>query len=289
MLAKKPNGEYRFAIDYRKLNKITEPISFPIPTLNEVFDTLTDSKAQMFSLCDLRSGFHQIPPCPSTAEKASFITHQGVFTPTRLPFGLMNSPMCFQNLMSKCLKDLNWKIALVYIDDILIFSQNFDQHLDHLGQVFQTLRAANLKIHPGTCKFAAKEVKYLGHIVSRQGIKVDPSKFSAIETYPVPKNVRAFLGFAQFYRRYIKSFAQIALPQNKLLRKETELYWNEECNKAFHILQKALITAPVLAFAQFDKPFILAVDSSDESIGYWIQTARNIPLHMEVELYAMKN
>ena len=131
VLVKKPNGEYRFAIDYRELNKVTEPISFPIPTLNEVFDTLADSRAQIFSLCDLRSGFHQIPLCPSTAEKASFITHQGVFTPTRLPFGLMNSPMCSQNLMSKCLKDLNWKIALVYIDDILIFSKNFDQHLEH--------------------------------------------------------------------------------------------------------------------------------------------------------------
>ena len=262
----KINGEYRFAIDYRELNKITEPISFPIPTLNEVFDTLADSKAQIFSLCDLRSGFHQIPLCPSTAEKASFITHQGVFTPTRLPFGLMNSPMCFQNLMSKCLKTLNWKIALVYIDDILIFSQNFDQHLEHLGQVFQNLRAANLKIHPGKCKFAAKEVKYLGHIVSRLGIKVDPSKYSAIETYPVPKNVKnahAFLGVAQFYRKYIEGFAQIALPLNKLLRKDVKFEWSEDCNKAFQTLKTALITAPVLAFPQFDKPFILAVDSSD--------------------------
>ena len=121
VLCKKASGEYLFAIDYRELNKITEPMSFPIPTLNDVFDTLADSKAQIFSLCDLRSGFHQIPLCPSTAEKASFITHQGVFTPTRLPFGLSNSPMCFQNIMSKVLKDLNWKIALVYIDDILIF------------------------------------------------------------------------------------------------------------------------------------------------------------------------
>ena len=107
VLVKKRNGEYRFAIDYRELNKITEPISFPIPTITEVFDTLADSKAQTFSLIDLRSGFHQIGLCPSTAEKASFITHQGVFTPTRLQFGLKNSPMCFQNLMSKVLKDLN--------------------------------------------------------------------------------------------------------------------------------------------------------------------------------------
>ena len=271
VLVKKPNGEYRFAIDYRELNKITEPISFPIPTLDEVFDTLADSNPQIFSLCDLRSGFHQVPLCPSTAEKASFITHQGIFTPNRLAFGLRNSPSCFQNLMSRCLKDLNWKIALVYIDDILIFSQNFDQHLDHLGQVFQNLRAANLRIHPGKCKFAAREVKYLGHILSPKGIRVDPSKYSAIETYPVPKsvkNVRAFLGLAQFYRKYIKSFAQIALPLNKLLRKEVNFEWTEECNQAFLTLKKALITAPVLAFAQFDKPFILAVDASDESIGF---------------------
>ena len=133
------------------------------------------------------------------------------------------------------------------------------------------MRAANLRIHPGKCKFAAREVKYLGHILSPKGIKVDPSKYSAIETYPVPKNVknvRAFLGLAQFYRKYIKSFAQIALPLNKLLRKDVKFEWTEECNQAFLTLKKALITAPVLAFAQFDKPFILAVDASDESIGF---------------------
>ena len=271
VLVRKRNGEYRFAIDYRELNKITEPISFPIPTITEVFDTLADSKPQIFSLIDARSGFHQVPLCPSTAEKASFITHQGVFTPTRLQFGLKNSPMCFQNLMSKVLKDLNWKIALVYIDDILIFSKNFDEHLDHLDKVFQNLRAANLKIHPGKCRFAVQEIVYLAHRINSFGIKIDDSKYQAIETYPVPrnvKNVRAFLGMAQFYRRYIKSFATIALPLNKLLRKDTKFFWTEECQVAFETLKKALVTAPVLAFPQFDKPFILAVDASDESIGY---------------------
>ena len=271
VLVKKRNGEYRFAIDYRELNKITEPISFPIPMITEVFDTLADSKAQIFSLIDLRSGFHQVGLCPSTAEKASFITHQGVFTPTRLQFGLKNSPMCFQNLMSKVLKDLNWKIALVYIDDILIFSKNYDEHLEHLDKVFQNLRAANLKIHPGKCRFAVQEIVYLAHRINSFGIKIDDSKYQAIETYPVPKNVknvRAFLGVAQFYRRYIKSFATIALPLNKLLRKETKFVWTEECQVAFETLKRALVTAPVLAFPQFDKPFILAVDASDESIGY---------------------
>ena len=271
VLVKKRKGEYRFAIDYRELNKITEPISFPIPTITEVFDTLADSKAQIFSLIDLRSGFHQIGLCPSTAEKASFITHQGVFTPTRLQFGLKNSPMCFQNLMSKVLKDLNWKIALVYIDDILIFSKHFDEHLHHLDQVFQNLREANLKIHPGKCRFAVQEIVYLAHRINSFGIKIDDSKYQAIETYPVPKNVknvRAFLGMAQFYRRYIKSFATIALPLNKLLRKDSKFVWTEECQVVFETLKKALVTAPVLAFPQFDKPFILAVDASDESIGY---------------------
>ena len=271
VLVKKRNGEYRFAIDYRELNKITEPISFPIPTITEVFDTLADSKPQIFSLIDARSGFHQVPLCPSTAEKASFITHQGVFTPTRLQFGLKNSPMCFQNLMSKVLKDHNWKIALVYINDILIFSKNFDEHLHHLDQVFQNLRAANLKIHPGKCRFAVQEIVYLAHRINSFGIKIDDSKYQAIETYPVPKNiknVRAFLGMAQFYRRYIKSFATIALPLNKLLRKDSKFVWTEECQVAFETLKKALVTAPVLAFPQFDKPFILAVDASDESIGY---------------------
>ena len=173
--------------------------------------------------------------------------------------------------MSKVLKDLNWKIALVYIDDILIFSKNFDEHLDHLDKVFQNLRVANLRIHPGKCRFAVQEIVYLAHRINSFGIKIDDSKYQAIETYPVPrnvKNVRAFLGMAQFYRRYIKSFATIALPLNKLLRKDTKFVWTEECQVAFETLKKALVTAPVLAFPQFDKPFILAVDASDESIGY---------------------
>ena len=128
-----------------------------------------------------------------------------------------------------------------------------------------------MKIHPGKCRFAVQEIIYLAHRINSFGIKIDDSKYQAIETYPVPKNVknvRAFLGMAQFYRRYIKSFATIALPLNKLLRKDTKFVWTEECQVAFETLKRALVTAPVLAFPQFDKPFILAVDASDEYIGY---------------------
>ena len=138
--------------------------------------------------------------------------------------------------------------------------QIFDEHLGHLEQVFQNLRAANLKIHPGKCRFSVQEIVYLAHRINSFGIK-DDSKHQAIETYPVPrnvKNVRAFLGMAQFYRRYIKSFATIALPLNKLLRKDSKFVWTEDCQVAFETLKKALVTAPALAFPQFDKPFILS-------------------------------
>ena len=148
VLVKKKSGEFRFAVDYRELNKVTEPMSFPIPHIADVFDTIADAKAEVFSVLDLKSGFWQVPLDPETAHKAAFVTHQSVYTWSRLPFGLMNSLITFQNLMSKVLKNLNWKVALVYIDDILVFSRNFDDHLDHLSQVFSNLRAANLTLQP---------------------------------------------------------------------------------------------------------------------------------------------
>ena len=207
VLVKKKSGEFRFAVDYRELNKVTEPMSFPIPHIADVFDTIADAKAEVFSVLDLKSGFWQVPLDPETAHKAAFVTHQSVYTWSRLPFGLMNSPITFQNLMSKVLKNLNWKVALVYIDDILVFSRNFDDHLDHLSQVFSNLRAANLTLQPSKCKFATKEIEYLGHIISKHGIKVNPAKTKAIDEYPQPKTakqVRSFLGMTSYYRKFIK-------------------------------------------------------------------------------------
>lgn len=271
VMIKKKSGDYRFAIDYRPLNKVTKPISFPLPRLEDVFDTLGESKAQVFSVLDLASGYWQIPLHPETKHKTAFITHQGIFEWNRLPFGLRNAPASFQKLMTKVMQGLHWKSVLVYVDDFLIFSKTFNEHLQHLSEVFDRLRNAKLTLKPSKCQFAVNRVLYLGHILSKHGVEVDKSKTDAITTFPIPKNVhniRSFLGICNYYRRFIKDFAKIASPLTNLLRKDVNFLWSENCNHAFEKLKQALTSAPVLAFPDMNKEFILTSDASGTAIGY---------------------
>ena len=282
VMVKKPNNEWRFCVDYRKLNAVTELMSFPIPHMSDVFDTLAQSKAEVFSTLDLRSGFWQVPLDKATKHKSAFITHQGIFEFNRLSFGMVNAPMTFQSLMTKVLKNLNFKIALVYIDDLLIFSKDFDQHLHHLNLVFDNLRSANLTLHPAKCKFATKQVKYLGHIVSKDGLRVNPENTDKIRNCKSPTNVkqvRSALGMMGYYRKFVKDYAKIAQPLNDLLKKDTKFNWTEDCELAFNVLKTKLIEAPILRYPQFDKEFVLAVDSSQYSIGYVLSQEHDGKLH----------
>ena len=208
-----------------------------------------------------------------TRHKAAFITQNGVYEWLRLPFGLRNAPVSFQQIMTQVLRGLNWKFVLVYVDDILVFSRSFEEHLGHLEQVFNRLRDANLTLKPSKCEFAVIEVKYLGHIISKEGIKADPEKTEAISTFPVPtkqKDVRSFLGLCGFYRRFVDSFAKIAVPLTNLLKKENErkFKWTVECQTAFDKLKLALQTPPVLAYPDMNKPFVLTCDASNSAIGF---------------------
>jgi hypothetical protein len=271
VLIKKRNGEYRFAIDYRKINLVSKPISWPLPRLEDVFDTIGESKAQIFSVLDLRSGFWQIPLDPETKDRSAFTTHSGHYQFKKLPFGLRNAPMSFQMVMSEVLRGLNWKCSLVYIDDILCFSKDIPSHLKHLEAIFDRLDQADLKLNPTKCKFAAKRVTYLGHVLSKHGVEVDHEKTKAITTYPVPKSakdVKAFIGVCNYYRRFVKGFAEIASPLNKLLQKDVPFEWSSACQSAFEKLKQTLVSAPILAFPNFDKQFILRVDASGYSISY---------------------
>ena len=282
VMVKKPNNEWRFCVDYRKLNAVTELMSFPIPHMSDVFDTLAQSKAEVFSTLDLRSGFWQVPLDKATKHKSAFITHQGIFEFNRLSFGMVNAPMTFQSLMTKVLKNLNFKIALVYIDDLLIFSKDFDQHLHHLNLVFDNLRSANLTLHPAKCKFATKQVKYLGHIVSKDGLRVNPENTDKIRNCKSPTNVkqvRSALGMMGYYRKFVKDYAKIVQPLNDLLKKDTKFNWTEDCEQAFNVLKIKLIEAPILRYPQFDKEFVLAVDSSQYSIGYVLSQEHDGKLH----------
>ena len=278
VMVKKPNNEWRFCVDYRKLNAVTEIMSFPIPHMSDVFDTLAESKAEVFSTLDLRSGFWQVPLDKSTKMKSAFITHSGVYEFNRLSFGMVNAPMTFQSLMTKVLKNLNFKIALVYIDDVLVFSKDFDQHLHDLDLVFTSLRNANLKLHSSKCKFATKQVKYLGHIVSKDGMQVNPENTEKIQNAKRPTNpkqVKQVLGMMGYYRKFIRNYAKIAAPLHDLLKKDRKFQWTEACENAFQELKHKLVTAPILTYPQFDKEFILSTDSSDFSIGYVLSQVHN--------------
>lgn len=167
VMVKKKNGQLRFAVDYRKLNTITKQHTFPLPRLEDVFDTIGVSKASIFSTLDLASGFWQIPMDPETSHKSAFVTPSGVYQWKRMPFGLVNAPASFQALMTQVLRGLNWKFCLVYVDDILVFSNSFEQHMHHLHQIFSRLQSARLTLKPSKCCFALKKVHYLGHVITK--------------------------------------------------------------------------------------------------------------------------
>ena len=230
MVAKKTNPgdppQLRFAIDFRKLNAVTEDnIYWPLPRLEEVLDTLGESRSQIFSVLDMRQGFFQLELDDETKHKTGFVTHKGVYAFNRLPYGLANSPGTFSIVMNEVLRDLNWKYSLCYVDDILLFSRSFPEHLGHLNAVFQKLREVNLKLKPSKCQFACKQVEYLGHVISKDGIAVDTKKTDAVQNFPRPKNtkeVRMFLGLCNYYRRFIKNMAKEATPLYRLTSKDAK-------------------------------------------------------------------
>ena len=271
VMVKKPSGAYRFAIDYRKLNSVTKPMNFPLPRLEDIFDTIGESKSKIFTLLDLTSGFWQLPLSSESKHKSAFVTHHGQYQWKRLPFGLSNATITFQETMCKVFQGMNWKMVLIYVDDFLILSQNFEQHLQHLKMVFERLDTANLKLSPAKCQFAVKEVKFLGHIVSKKGIQANPEKCEAIKNFPQPNNVkqlRSFIGLSNFYRKFIKDYSKKISPLNQLLKKGKKFVWCEKCQLAFDKVKQSLTSPPILKFPNIQKEFILTTDASSEAIGY---------------------
>ena len=278
VLVRKRDSSLRLCVDYRKLNRRTIPDSHSLPRIEETLDALQG--ASWFSTVDLKSGYYQMGLHEEHKERTAFTAGPlGLFQFKRLPFGLRNAPASFQRLMQHVLGDLYLKICFVILDDIIIFSRSFEEHVQHLELVFRKLAEAGLKLHPDKCQFCFRKLLYVGHVVSQDGIECNPEFLRAVKEYPVPRSVKElqqFLGFANFYRRFIQNFAQIASPLYGLLggrkpkgvkRSAPEWKWSSSHQNAFDQLIECLTNPPLLAYPEYTKPFLLRTDASKLGLG----------------------
>ena len=268
MLVPRKNGKLRLVIDYRQLNKQPIKSTWPIPSTEEIFDTLEGSA--YFNSIDMSAGFYQVPKEDSSQDYTAFSTPFGSFEWLRLPMGLTGSLPTFQCLVEKVLVGLTWKTCVPYLDDIVIFSSTPEDHLERLRLVFQRFRAHNLKINPGKYDFFVMKVQFLGHIVSKDGLEVGPSKIEAVQKFPVPRSqteVKSFLGLASYYRRFVPKFAETARPLHKASETSTTFEWTREAQDAFESLNLKLTSTPILVFPCFKKPLSLYTDASQFAMG----------------------
>ncbi|KAJ8037598.1 hypothetical protein HOLleu_18448 [Holothuria leucospilota] len=268
VFVRKKDGSTRPCVDYRKLNDVTRKDAYPLPRIDDCLDGMAGAK--LFSTIDLQSGYWQIEVKESDRPKTAIITRSGLYEYQTLPFGLCNAPSSFQRCMELVLRGLQWKVLLVYLDDIIVFSNNFDRHIENLDEVLGRLMEAGLKLKPSKCEFFKPEVSFLGHVVSADGIKTDPKKVEAVQNWAVPQNVtdvRSFIGFCSYYRRFIRNFASIASPLHRLLEAGRAFLWDSECQQAFDTLKSCLVGDTVMSYPNNDDNFILDTDASDKGIG----------------------
>ena len=265
---RKRDGTTRPCVDYRKLNEVTKKDAYPLPRIEDCLDCLGGAK--VFSTLDLQSGYWQIDLKEEDRAKTAFSTRSGHYEYVTMPFGLCNAPSTFERAMELIMKGLQWKTLILYLDDIIVLSSTFDEHIERLDEVLSRLGQAGLKLKPSKCHMFKSEVAYLGHVVSAAGIKPDPEKLERIQDWPSPTSVselRSFLGLCSYYRRFIRGFSTIAAPLNKLLEKSTRFEWNETCQSAFVKLKSVLVSDHVMAYPDDHGLFILDTDASATGIG----------------------
>lgn len=269
VVAPKKGGAKRFCIDYRRLNQTTRTSSYPLPLISDLLDNFVGAK--YFSSIDLASGYWQIRVAVEDQDKTTFNTKYGSYKWLVMPFGLCTAPATFQRMMDEVLGDLKWRGICCYFDDIFIYSRTFTEHLKLIEAVLDRLISAQLQAKVSKCEFLKKELVFVGHLVSAEGIRPDPSKIESVKSYPVPKctrDVRSFVGLCSYYRKFIENFSTIAAALHYLQSDKVKFVWTAECQCAFEALKLALINHPILVSPDFNLPFFIKTDASDKGVGF---------------------
>ncbi len=270
LFVQKKDGSLRMVVDYRALNKITIKNKYPLPRIEDLFDSLLGAK--YFSSLDLQSGYHQIRIAPEDVPKTAFRTPIGSYQFKVLCFGLTNSPAVFSKAMYDIFKDYIGKFVCIYLDDILIFSESYEAHKIHLRKTLQLLRDNKLYAKLSKCEFLKPELKFLGNIVGRNGVRMDPAKIAVVKDWPTPKSIkelRSFLGLANYFRRYIQGYSSLVAPLTALLKQDriAATDWTDEHQRTFEHVKELLTTAPVLTLPDPSKPFTIISDASVNGTG----------------------
>ena len=268
LFVKKKDGSFRMCIDYRELNKLTVKNRYPLPRIDDLFDQLQGSS--VYSKIDLRSGYHQLRVREEDIPKTAFRTRYGHYEFQVMPFGLTNAPAVFMDLMNRVCKPYLDKFVIVFIDDILIYSRSEEEHAGHLRTILGLLKKEQLYAKFSKCDFWIHTVQFLGHMIDRNGIHVDPSKIEAVKNWPTPTTpteVRQFLGLAGYYRRFIEGFSKIAKSLTELTQKNKKYVWGENQEKAFQLLKQKLCEAPILALPEGNDDFVVYCDASHQGLG----------------------
>ena len=264
VVVSKGDGGKGMCVDYRVLNAISRTYIWPMPRIDDILEKL--GRAKVFTTLDLRSGYHHIALDKDAIKKTAFVTLFGKDEYLKVQFGLAQAPSYFQNLMNKVLNGLNFRLA--YLDDIIIFSETAGQHLKQIQIVLNRLRQAKLKLKKGKCAFFKKELQYLGHLLTTDGVKPQLEKIKAISEMKPPKNqkgVREFLGMVGYYRKFISRFADAATPITKLTRKDSKFEWSDDCQTGFEYLMTCLTEAPILKYPNPHKRYVVLTDASDQA------------------------
>ena len=269
VLVGKKDGTMRLCVDYRRLNELTTTDAYPMPRVDDIIDRV--GEANFFSTLDLTKGYWQVPVEETDRPKTSFSTPSGLYQFTMMPFGLKGAPATFQRLMDRVIAGLDGFVS-AYLDDVIIFRDTFEDHLNHLQQVLTRLAEAGLTAKPQKCHLGTDHCQYLGHVIGRGIIQPQQDKIESVKEFPIPKSkkdVRTFLGLVGYYRKFIPNFSTVAVALTDLTRKAapTEVQWNSQCQKAFDTLKDSLCQSPLLHSPDFSKQFILQTDASERGVG----------------------